>query len=73
MTNRKSIVLSIKSAAINYDIDPIGVCGVIDNELKSAGWTKCGGEMARVDRWEKNNERPIYVSYDPEHGCIGIS
>ena len=73
MKTNRSLILAIKSIAENYDIDPAGTCNSIDNELQSAGYRKCGGEMARVDRWEKDGFSPIYVSYDPEHSHISIN
>ena len=68
----KNIIETIREMALDYECDAVNTVSDIEDYLKKQGYTKGGGEMSRVDRWERNRS-VIYLAYDPERGNISIS
>ena len=67
----EDIAEKIKDLAQDYEIDAQLVCRKIDAFLKKEGFVKGGGEMRRVDRWDRDDES-LYVVYDPERNRVEV-
>jgi len=70
-TEKAKLIERLKEVADDYAIDAPATCKGIDAALIEAGYRKGGGEMQRVERWEREGDC-IYVEYDPERNRVSI-